>query len=595
MTTTIKNSPELNSPGKPGVPSQSSENKAGLSPRSNPVCLEVSVSIRSLANDPGGPAQPIREEAKSVIVFDNGAVLRSTLNLPVGLTVLLSNPSGREVVSRVVGGRNLPNLKGYVEVEFIEPVQDFWGIHRDANPAPVAMADSPVASVAPQEIPAPPPTPAPPPPARVAVPAQAQARPASVSLGIGPKFEDQAESEVVPAPAVAYESRAENARPGPELVNKDKDASGYNLSAVADSTSLANWLPRPPEPPSEKAANPAKKEASPIISPAPAHSRDFLSKGLMAYEQPGSSSGASDGRTPLIVGVAALVLAGICGVVFFMRRGPAPVPVANTSVANPPSSAEPPPANTPPEAVQPPQEDTAQAAGQTQSQAQPVSVEQSHPSAAAATVPAVVTGPSLEARTESRPDSRTDSRNVRRQEKSANAAKLPEPSAPRQPAITSLKMSSPSAPKQTHADPGEGATPVTEIAAADATAVTPPAGLLTSAGRISKPPSPPPGSPAPDVPAAVSAPRTVRDPKLISSVRPEYPAAARQSSVQGSVTISASIDENGKVVSAKALNGPLLLRSAAENSVRQWKYSPGLVNGKPAPSQVTVGVEFRLN
>ena len=87
----------------------------------------------------------------------------------------------------------------------------------------------------------------------------------------------------------------------------------------------------------------------------------------------------------------------------------------------------------------------------------------------------------------------------------------------------------------------------------------------------------------------------MRDPKLISSARLVYPAAARQSNIQGTVTVSANIDENGKVVSAKALSGPILLRQAAVDSVKQWKYSPGLVDGKPAPSQVTVNVEFRLN
>ena len=593
MTTTIKNSPELNSPGKPGAPSQNSENKAGLSPRSNPVCLEAIVTIRSLPNEAGAAAQPIREEAKSVIVFDNGAVLRSTLNLPVGLKVTLSSPSGREVISRVVGGRNLPSLKGYVEVEFLEPVNDFWGIHKDTTPAPIAAAGQPVASVASREIPAPP-TPPPSAPARAAIPAQAHAKPGSVSLGVGPKFEDKGEPEGVPAPTSARELRAENARPGSELVSRDKEVSGYNLSAVADSTSLANWAPHTPQPPAEKPGISAKIETASITSHAPAHSHDFLSKGLMAYEQPSSSSGASDGRMPLIVGVAALVLAGVCGVVFFMRRGPAPVPVAKTAVASPPSRPEPPPANPAPEAVQAPQEDAAQAAEQ--AQAQPVSVEESHPSPAAATVPAVVTGPAnLDTRAESRPGSRTDSRNVRRQEKSANAVKPPEPSTARQPVIASLKMGAPIAPAQTHADSGEGAAPVSEIGAADLTGGTPPAGLLTSAGRISKPPSPPPGSPAPDVPTVAPAPRTVREPKLISAVRPEYPAAARQSNVQGTVTVSASIDVNGKVVSAKALNGSLLLRTAAENSVRQWKYSPGTVDGKPAPSQVTVSVEFRMN
>jgi protein TonB len=82
---------------------------------------------------------------------------------------------------------------------------------------------------------------------------------------------------------------------------------------------------------------------------------------------------------------------------------------------------------------------------------------------------------------------------------------------------------------------------------------------------------------------------------LISSVRPAYPEAAKASSIQGSVSVSASIDANGKVVDAKALSGPMLLRQAAVQSVKQWKYSPGLIDGKQAPSQVTVNVEFRLN
>src|SRR5450759_2256943 len=88
MTLTIKDSPELKSPGKPGAPSQNSENKAGESPRSNPVCLEVGVTIRSLPTEAGGLTQPTREEGRTVIVFDNGAVLRSTNNLPIGRTVI---------------------------------------------------------------------------------------------------------------------------------------------------------------------------------------------------------------------------------------------------------------------------------------------------------------------------------------------------------------------------------------------------------------------------------------------------------------------------------------------------------------------------
>jgi protein TonB len=74
-----------------------------------------------------------------------------------------------------------------------------------------------------------------------------------------------------------------------------------------------------------------------------------------------------------------------------------------------------------------------------------------------------------------------------------------------------------------------------------------------------------------------------------------YPTAARQANIQGTVSVTANVDANGKVVAVRALSGPVLLRQAAEESVKQWKYSPGLVNGTPAPSQVTLNVEFRLN
>ena len=575
MTLTIKDSIELNSPGKPGAPSQNSENKAGQSPRSNPVCLEVGVTIRSLPAEAGGQTQPILEEGRTVIVFDNGAVLRSTKNLPIGQTVILSNPSGLEVVCRVVGGRNLPSVKGYAEVEFIEPVNDFWRIHQDADPAPFAAP--PATPPAPLELPAPPP--APPVTARVAAPLEPPAKPASVSLGSPPTFEDIPGLVSVPPSAATRESKTERARPGAEP--RTKDNSNYNRSEAAKPTSLANWSSSASKLPTEKPAIPAARESSSITPATTAPSRDFLSKGLMAYDQPQSSSTASNRRIPLIVGGAALALAGVCAVVFFMRQRTAPIPVAETTVVSQPSSPEPPVANSAPEPVQAPQEETAQAA--TQSQTQTVAVEQAQRVAAVTPLPAVVTSSAIT-------DSGTDSRNVGRQDKSAVATKQPALSSSSRPAIRNLKMGSPRAPKQNPANPGEGIAPMTDIASTEAVGGAPPAGMLTSAGRISNQPASPLFAPAP-----VAAAKTPSPPKLISSTRLAYPAAAKASNIQGNVTVSATIDTNGKVVSAKALSGPFLLRQAAEESVKQWKYSPGLIDGKPASSQVTVNVEFRLN
>jgi TonB family protein len=283
---------------------------------------------------------------------------------------------------------------------------------------------------------------------------------------------------------------------------------------------------------------------------------------------------------PLIVGGAALVLAGLGAGIFLMHRTAAPVPDEKTTVVSQPSMPEPPAANSAPEPVQAPQEEAAQVA--TQPQTQPVAGEQAQPVAAVAPIPAVVTSPAIT-------DSRTESRNLRRQEKNAVATKRPDLSSSRRPMIPNLKMGSPTAPNKNLSNSGEGIAPMTDIASTGGVGGALPAGLLTSAGRISNQPA------SPSAQAAIAAAKTVRDPKLISSTRLVYPAAARQSNIQGSVHVSATIDADGKVVGAKALSGPLLLQQAAVDLVKQWKYSPGLIDGKPASSQVTVNVEFRLN
>jgi TonB family protein len=591
MALTTKNSPELNGPGK-----------SGQSPRSNPVCLEVSVIIRSLPSEVGGSTQPFREECRTVIVFDNGAVIRSTSNLSVGQSVIVSNSKGREVVCRVAGGRNLPSVKGYVEVEFIEAVNDFWGIHQDTSPGAVAapQAAPPLAAPpAPREIAAAP-TAAIPVTPRAIPPVEVPARPASLSLGSGPSAENVAARVGMPGSAASRDSKNEPTRLGQDKVSKN--ASDYSSSQSAKPTSLANWDPPASDPPVEKLAVPAKREAPSIAPAAPAPTRDFLSKGLMAYEQPHSTSGTLSGRVPLIVGVTALVLAGVCGVVFFIHRNTAPISIVKTAAVSQPTAAQPPAAKAIPQPAPAPPEEAAPVATETQMQSQPVAADAAQPVAAVGPLPTVVASPAV---VDSPVETRPDTRNVRRSEKKAVAAKQPELPSARRPLIPNLKIGSPIAPNQTPANQGEGSAPITDVAAGGGGGAVPSAGLLTSNGRTSNPPAPPPpafasaapviSTPATAAPAPVAAAKTVRDPKLISSVRPAYPAAAKSSSIQGTVAVSASIDANGKVVAATALSGPMLLRQAAADAVKQWKYSPGLIDGKPAPSQVTVNVDFRIN
>ena len=175
-------------------------------------------------------------------------------------------------------------------------------------------------------------------------------------------------------------------------------------------------------------------------------------------------------------------------------------------------------------------------------------------------------------------------------DESAEAVQPDRPSKQRQ-QIPSLKLATPSAPKRDLSKLSGGSAPnVTDLSSAVAVGSAPSAAMMSPVMRAENQPAAPP-SPISAAPAS----RTVRAPNLITSTRPTYPSIARQSSTQGTVVVSAEVDEKGNVSSAKAISGPVTLRQAAIDSVKQWKYSPALVDGKPATAQVTINVQFRLN
>lgn len=96
---------------------------------------------------------------------------------------------------------------------------------------------------------------------------------------------------------------------------------------------------------------------------------------------------------------------------------------------------------------------------------------------------------------------------------------------------------------------------------------------------------------APEAPLPVGG--DVKSAKLISSVLPMYPSMARNQHVSGNVSVDALIDINGKVTTMKVVSGPALLRQAAMDALRQWKYQPATLDGKPVPMHLTVTLQFR--
>ena len=85
----------------------------------------------------------------------------------------------------------------------------------------------------------------------------------------------------------------------------------------------------------------------------------------------------------------------------------------------------------------------------------------------------------------------------------------------------------------------------------------------------------------------------VKEAKLLSSVNPVYPIAAKEAGVQGDVVINAVIDKSGRVRQMKVASGPVLLRQAALNAMREWRYSPSTLDGQPIDGQVVVTLQFR--
>ncbi len=81
---------------------------------------------------------------------------------------------------------------------------------------------------------------------------------------------------------------------------------------------------------------------------------------------------------------------------------------------------------------------------------------------------------------------------------------------------------------------------------------------------------------------------------LIKRVAPLYPTLALQMRVAGTVELEATISKDGSTANVQALKGDSLLRQAAVNAVRQWKYKPYLLDGQQVEIVTQITVNFVL-
>lgn len=112
--------------------------------------------------------------------------------------------------------------------------------------------------------------------------------------------------------------------------------------------------------------------------------------------------------------------------------------------------------------------------------------------------------------------------------------------------------------------------------------------------RAGTAPPPPPPAPWNAAEGALRVGGTIKPPTKIRHVNPMYPPDARDAKVQGVVILETRIEPDGRVGDVRVLRSVPMLDQAAMDAVRQWEFTPTLMNGEPVPIIMTVTVNFTL-
>ncbi len=605
--------------------------------RSDAVSLEVPVKVHgsriALGSGANSSTERFEEQTNTMIVFPEGGVLRMTTPVSAGQMLVLTNLKSRQdAICRVVKVRTFPNAPSYVEIEFTRALAAYWGVYfsprsaagaktsaeppapqssprppEAAHAAPAAIHDSlpkPISqtSVAPAPVPEPPelrelrlpnPPMPPAPPAPAAVPASQ-----FVLIGSHEEVAVAAESTTSTLPSetmsplpIPGENRIHT--PAPPLTISDLRAPANSSRPEAPSPSSQNAssasTPLTIEPERMSVSLLAESTAAPAASARirpPVLSGSFGTR--LDSPSTGDESLAGESRHNwLLIAAGVVILFGtVAAGAWYLRARVAQNQAVSGTSANPAAAA---PQNIQQPAVPP--ESQSRTAAQSATQTSPVASIPANPAEARRAEPKKI-------------DAAPQSNPVLVGTKDAFGA-LGEERPPSTAARSSLPASAPKtaekapatnlAPAPLNAHPTlkkravnlPGQAPAVEQSADPGAA-----GLLAMGPSKLAVPAPPENHALPTAPGRVGG--MVKEPKLISTVMPMYPFAAKEAGVQGDVVIDTQISASGSVARMKVTSGPAMLRQAAMDAVRHWKYQPSELDGKPVAVEMLVTVRFRL-
>jgi len=555
--------------------------------RANPVALEVPVSVagaRPIASK--DKRELFTEETTTVLVFKDGAVIQLSAAVTVGqLLFLTEKKSKKEVVCQVVHKRSHRPTSCFVELEFTEPEENFWGV---SFPAQVDTARVP--------------------PAAEAVEAEETTEDDRSESVAAPKSEDvaQLKDEVTALKAQLEELRVKQSSEGKDAQNKKlaeaeaaaraaaeteakqkaeeearkkaerARADGGNAPATdtaANQKPHGSWAPATigMRLPVMGVGEPAPAAPAPGTPPAPIPAakveidplEDLLPKPALDFSHVPKQVDPNDpfniyrperqgpGKKELVVGGAVLAVVILAGVgawyknkLPFLHRAPKAGVAAVESIPSKPES-------TP-------------------------------------GVPSETTA--VDVATKSVAPARPTATGAGEQENNFTLGATPPRPAPAiaQPPVGPVVTPPTESPAERAALAEKGGMRVVAPAKTGAGKT----GTEKTSKNRGKAKTSGESAPVPVAPEVSVSDQPVVPAKLLKAVQPVYPPDAMRSYITGDVRIEADVDKQGHIGAMKILLGPKQFRQVAMDALKQYEYAPATQGGKSVASKVTVTIKF---
>jgi TonB family protein len=546
--------------------------------RPNPVALEVPVSVagaRPVASK--DKRELFTEETTTVLVFKDGAVIQLSAAVAVGqLLFLTEKRSKKEVVCQVVHKRSHRPTSCFVELEFTEPEENFWGVSFPAQEdgariPPVAEAvgaeetteddrSEPVAAPKSQDV------------------AQLRDEVAALKAQLqelkGKQSPDDkeamarrlAEAEASARSAAEIEARQkaeEEARKKAERAKAEGGSAPATIGMRLPSANADTAQPAAPAPGTRDEAAPAQKEEiDPLEDLLPKPALDFSR--VPKHVDPNDPFNIyrperkSAGKREIVAGAVVVLVLVIAGVgawyenlLPFLHRAPkASVAAGAGDPVNPAGAAS-----------------------------------GTNPANGASSGAANASGGGTQTAGNSTPGGATSSPDAARP---AAAGATPNPPAAAPPGIAPIvspRIESPAERAALAEKPKRGT-------AVSAEASSKKAAAEKSGKNHGKAQTSGESAPVPVAPEVSTADQPILPAKLLKAVQPIYPPDAMRSYITGDVRIEAEVDKQGHIGAMRILLGPAQFRKVAMDALRQYEYAPATQGGKPVASKVTVTIKF---